>query len=179
MQTISKRMSIILIGMPGSGKTTLGRLIANKTQMTFVDTDQLIEEKCKSTLQCYLDKYGYLRLRQLEEKLILERDFQNTVVATGGSVVYSAKAINHLKTFGTVVYLNVCEDELLKRIDNINSRGIACESGQSFHSLFQERQALYEQYSDIEQDLKNKTVAQSLQAILNKLSKSNYQLMPQ
>ena len=85
--------SIVLVGMPGSGKSTLGRLLANELQMPFADTDLFIEGKCGTSLQEYLDTHGYLELRQLEEAVILEHALPETVVSTGGSVVYSDKAM--------------------------------------------------------------------------------------
>lgn len=141
--------SIILVGMPGSGKSTLGRLLANRTQLPFADTDQYIEGKAGCSLQHYLDQHGYLQLRDLEERVILEHSFPDTVVSTGGSVVYSDKAMTHLKRFGRVLYLAVSEAELMARIHNFDSRGIACRPGQSFASLFAERSRLYQQYADI------------------------------
>ena len=162
--------SVVLVGMPGSGKSTLGRLLANELQMPFADTDLFIEGKCGASLQDYLDEHGYLKLRQLEEEVILEHAMPNTIVSTGGSVVYSDKAMKHLERFGRIVYLHVDEERLLERIHNFGSRGIACEPGQSFHSLFMERNELYERYADITHDLGSETVMESLEALLKKLS---------
>lgn len=162
--------SIVLVGMPGSGKSTLGRLLSNELQMPFADTDLFIEGKCGTSLQDYLNQHGYMALRQLEEDVIVEHSMPDTVISTGGSVVYSEKAMTHLKQFGRVVYLHVDEAQLLNRIHNFGSRGIACKPSQSFHSLFLERHQLYRKYADITHDLGSESVMESLNALMSKLT---------
>jgi shikimate kinase len=160
--------SIVLVGMPGSGKSTLGRLLANRTQMPFADTDLYIEGKAGCSLQEYLDEHGYLKLRELEEAVILEHEhhFQNTVISTGGSVVYSEKSMEHLKRFGAIVYLQVSPEALLERIHNMESRGIACKPGQTFHDLYHERCALYEKHADVTLNIDGESEMESLEKLL-------------
>ncbi len=162
--------SIILVGMPGVGKSTLGRRLAQIKHTEFVDTDHLIETDVGQPLQSVLDKQGYLVLRQEEEKAILARTFSSCVVATGGSVVYSHKTMSHLKQFGLVVYLRDTLDSLVARIDNFDSRGIACKPGQSFASVFAERQILYRQYADVVVDIHGCSVETSLKRLIDALT---------
>src|SRR5208282_519524 len=117
--------NIILIGMPGAGKSTVGVILAKYLSKDFVDTDLLIQNRHRQSLQDILDLQGYLKLREFEENEILQLNVKNTVIATGRSAVYSEKAINHLKKNGKIVYLKLAKNELLKRINNFESRGIA------------------------------------------------------
>jgi len=149
MRNEHSRRSIILIGMPGSGKSTLGVLLAKKNGLDFLDTDLVIQVKEGISLQELLDQRGYLALREIEEQVLLATDCHHSVIATGGSAVYSAKGMAHLKSCGPVIYLAVPIDVLKKRIDDYETRGIACQPGQSFESLFEERQKLYQEYADI------------------------------
>ncbi len=141
--------NIILIGMPGAGKSTIGVLLAKHTSKAFIDTDLLIQHRHKTSLQDIVDQYGYLILRQYEEDAILSIRAKNTVIATGGSAVYSKGAMHHLKLTGSIIYLKLDKRTLLKRLRNYETRGIARPPEQSFDSLFLERTMLYEQYADI------------------------------
>lgn len=142
------KSNIVLIGMPGSGKSTLGALLAQRLKMRFVDTDNLIEQHCGSSLQQYLDLNGYLALRELEESVLLSLQLHNTVIATGGSAVYSEQAMQYLSLSSTIVYLRASLQTLRLRIDNYESRGLAKPAEQSFDELFDERMALYERWAD-------------------------------
>jgi shikimate kinase len=141
--------SIILVGMPGAGKSTLGIQLAKKLALNFVDTDLLIQLQAGCPLQHILDEQGYQALRDVEEKVLLDNKFPGFVVATGGSAVYSDKGMRHLKQYGPVVFLDVPLDELRNRIDDYETRGIAKRPEQSFQELFEERLALYKKYADI------------------------------
>jgi shikimate kinase len=141
--------SLILIGMPGSGKSTIGLLLANLLGKSFIDTDVLIKEKHQESLQDILDKYGYLHLRQIEENMLLSLNDNNHIISTGGSAVYSDKGMSHLKQLGTIIFLDVSLNELENRILNLNSRGLARRPNQSLADLFAERLRLYQGYADI------------------------------
>jgi shikimate kinase len=145
----SHRESLILIGMPGAGKSTLGILLAKELGLGFLDTDIAIQVREQTTLQTILEQRGYLSLRAVEEEVLLSTDCHQTVVATGGSAVYSEKGMTYLKSCGVVVYLEVPIEQLRSRINNYESRGIARRPDQSFTDLFSERAALYRQYADI------------------------------
>ena len=147
---ISARASnIVLIGMPGSGKSTVGVILAKKTSRVFVDTDVLIQTSQQRTLQQIVDTEGYGALRKIEERLLLNLALQNYVVATGGSAVYSVKAMAHLRSDGVIVFLDADLATLRARIGDFSSRGLAKRADQSFAELFEERQALYRKHADI------------------------------
>ena len=144
--------NIVLIGMPGSGKSTVGVLLAKAAAMQFVDTDIIIQQKTGRRLQDIIDKEGidfFLYFAKAEERAILSLDIKGTVIATGGSVVYSDKAMEHLKSIGTAVFLDVPLCELKRRIDNITTRGIALKKGEPLDMLYNERLPLYKKYADI------------------------------
>ena len=143
------RKSVILIGMPGAGKSTLGILLAKDLGLDFLDTDVAIQVKEENTLQEILEQRGYLALRAVEENVLLTTDCHGKVIATGGSAVYSDKGMAYLKSCGTVIYLDVPLGELRRRIHNYETRGIARRPDQSFASLFEERAVLYRKYADI------------------------------
>ena len=146
---IDNKSNIILIGMPGSGKSTIGVLLAKYLSMGFVDTDLIIQEAEKKTLQTILDETDYLNLRKVEESIILSLCCRNHVIATGGSAVYSDRAMAHLKKNGISVFLKVPIEVLECRIADYETRGIAKSPEQTFNDLFSERSSLYEKHADI------------------------------
>jgi len=140
--------NIVLIGMPGSGKSTVGVILAKMASLDFVDTDILIQRAGKS-LQEIIDANGYLVLRRIEEEVLLKLDCCDHVIATGGSAVYSPAAISHLKEDGVIVFLDVDIETLQSRIRNYETRGLAKRPDQTLEELFAERLALYREYADI------------------------------
>jgi len=145
----SPRTNIVLIGMPGSGKSTVGVILAKRTSRDFVDTDVLIQTTERRSLQTILDAEGHMRLRAIEERVLLGLDLANHVIATGGSAAYSAAAMAHLKTSGVIVFLDVDIETLLRRVDDFDTRGIAKAPGQTFAELFEERGRLYREHAEI------------------------------
>ena len=141
--------NIVLIGMPASGKSTAGVILAKMLGMDFVDTDLVIQQREKALLRDLIEKYGVEGFMEREEKAVLSVSPVNTVIATGGSVVYSEKAMRHLSSIGTVVYLKVAEDELLRRLHDIRERGVVLKDGETFKEMFDSRSILYERYADI------------------------------
>lgn len=144
--------NVILIGMPGAGKSTVGVLLAKRLGYDFVDTDVLIQLRQGELLQDTLDAHGYLALRAIEEQVLLGLDVSDTVIATGGSAVYSERAMTHLARSGTVVYLAAELDELTRRIHDYETRGIARRPGQDLGALFAERTRLYRRYAQLTVD---------------------------
>ncbi len=168
------KRSVILVGMPGAGKSTLGVMLAKALAKEFVDTDLLIQTRAGQCLQTLLDEEGYLALRQLEEEVLIDCDFSNHVVATGGSAVYSAAGMVSLRGYGRVVFLDVPLDELRSRIHDYDRRGIARRPGQSFESLFDERKSLYLHFSDLVVKCAGKTQEQLLDELVELLSEDKH-----
>ncbi len=169
---IPAKKNIVLIGMPGAGKTTVGVLLAQHLSKKFVDTDLLIQSRFGVSLQKILDDRGYLELRRIEEAEIMRMEIDNCVVATGGSAAYSEQAMGRLGEAGIIVYLKSDRTELLKRIDDYATRGIARKEGQSFEDLFDEREPLYRRYADVTIESKNKSHRDIVKEIADELRKS-------
>lgn len=144
--------NISLIGMPGAGKSTTGRLLATLLNFEFIDTDHLICRQYQRSLQNIVNEDGYMKLRQLEEQVILDLDAEHTVISTGGSAVYSAAAMQHLSEISKVVYLSAPYDVIAERIKNLDTRGLVKQARQSLYDLYTERTALYEKYAEITVD---------------------------
>jgi shikimate kinase len=143
------KSNLVLIGMPGSGKSTIGVILAKRSSHDFVDTDVLIQSVEHRSLQSIMDSEGYMKLREIEARVLQGLDVDNHVISTGGSVVYSDAAMQHLRKKGTTIYLDVSLDTLRKRITDYETRGIAKRPEQSFADLFEERAILYRKYADI------------------------------
>ena len=141
--------ALILIGMPGAGKSSVGAVLAKLTLRDFVDTDVLIQIVHKRTLQDIVDRDGYEALRKAEEDVLLGLSVTNSVIATGGSAVYSDAAMAHLKSCGLVIFLDVELPMLESRIHDYSTRGLANRPDQDLSDLFRERSALYAKYADI------------------------------
>jgi shikimate kinase len=135
--------------MPGAGKSTVGVVLAKHTSRDFVDTDVLIQTSERRPLQEIVDEDGHVALREIEERILLSLDLTHHVIATGGSAAYSGEAMRHLKKRGIVVFLHVPFAEILERVRDFATRGIARAPEQSFADLFEERYVLYKKYADL------------------------------
>lgn len=166
---MKKSKNIVLIGMPGAGKSTIGVLLAKALGMSFIDTDLVIQEREGKLLQEIIDLYGLDEFLKKEENAIVSLNCKSTVIATGGSVVYSEKAMNHLKQNAIVIYLKIEYKEIERRIKNISTRGIAMNKGQSLLDLYNERIPLYERYADIVIDCSGKGMEKIIQEIIKML----------
>ncbi|MBQ7676654.1 MAG: shikimate kinase [Lachnospiraceae bacterium] len=144
-----ERNNIILIGMPTAGKSTAGVILAKILGMDFVDTDLLLQRHAGRKLKDIMEAEGLAGFLRMEEEVCLSFASDNTVVATGGSVVYGEKAMAHLKALGTVVYLHIDYDTLMRRLHNAKQRGVVLKDGQTIEELYRERIVLYELYADI------------------------------
>jgi len=165
--------NITLIGMPGAGKSTTGVILAKILSFGFLDTDLLIQQNLKKHLQEIMDETDHLNLRRIEEEEILKINPDKYIIATGGSAVYSEKAMKHLYSISTIVFLKADRDVIEKRISNFNSRGIAKAKNQTFKSLFFERQPLYERYAQIVIDCNSISQEEAAEAIKNQLTMIN------
>ncbi|NVO67321.1 shikimate kinase [Methanofollis tationis] len=141
--------NIVLIGMPGAGKSTVGVVLAKSLGMRFIDTDILIQERTGRMLQEILDRDGPDAFGRIEEETVLSLHAEHAVIATGGSVVCSEAAMAHLKAGGVVVYLEISYDEMERRLKNITTRGIVLLPGQSLREMYDDRVPLYERYADL------------------------------
>ncbi len=141
--------NLVLIGMPGAGKSTVGVVLAKQTSRDFIDADVLIQTSTERTLQDIVDKDGYAVLRKIEEDIFLRLSVQNHVIATGGSAVYSDPAMVHLKSGGLIIFLDVDLPTLESRVHDFSTRGLAKKSDQDFADLFRERFTLYRKYADL------------------------------
>ena len=141
--------NIILIGMPGSGKSTVGVILAKLLSRGFVDTDLLIQTAQGRSLQRIVETDGFLALRGIEEQMLLGLHCSNQVIATGGSAAYSHAAMTHLKRGGILVFLHADLETLHKRVHDFSERGLAKSPEQTLEDLFRERLSLYTTYADI------------------------------
>ncbi len=162
-------MNIVLIGMPASGKSTIGKRLAEKLNYEFVDVDDLIVRDTGMDLQSYIDKFGDEEFLKVEEKTILDLDSQNCVIAPGGSIVYSRKAIKHLKKNSLIIFLNLPLDALESRTIDRNKRGIVYLRKKPYEELFHERQVLCRKYSDMTVDADGLTIEQVVRRIRTRL----------
>ena len=135
--------------MPGAGKSTIGVVLAKTAALEFVDTDLLIQKQTGRKLQEIIDKDGIDAFLKTEGEVIASISVKNSVIATGGSAVFSESAMNNLSRDGVIVYLDVPLDEIKRRIDNITTRGIAMKSGETLETVYNERLPLYKKYADI------------------------------
>ncbi|TYQ18331.1 UNVERIFIED_CONTAM: shikimate kinase [Acetivibrio alkalicellulosi] len=148
--------NIVLIGMPSSGKTTIGEPLSKELKMDFIDTDKIILNNEKRQLRDIVIEDGLDKFLSLQEKTILDLDLVNHVISTGGSVIYNSAAMEHLKEQGVVFYLKLGLEEIENRIKT--KRRFARNKDQSFNDLYNERSPLYEKYSDIIIDCSDKEV---------------------
>lgn len=144
--------NVVLIGMPGAGKSTVGVLLAKRLGYRFVDTDLLIQEKENRRLFEILRDCGNEYFAAAENRIVASLKVEKSVIATGGSVVFGADAMKNLKSLGKIVYLRVPLCELEKRVNNFETRGILMKSGQTLEDIFYERTPLYEKYADLTVD---------------------------
>ena len=141
--------NIILIGMPGAGKSTTGIVLAKKTGYKFIDSDLLIQEKYGMLLQDIIEKYGTEGFNKIENNINSSIKTDKSVIATGGSVVYGKEAMQHLKSIGKIIYLELPFNEISNRLGNLEQRGVSMKKNQTLKSLYNERIPLYEKYADI------------------------------
>ena len=161
--------NVVLIGMPGCGKSTCGVLAAKALCKDFFDTDLTIQQNEKMPLQAIIDTKGNDYFAAAEEKAICGLEINNAVVATGGSVVYSRKAMEHLRKDAVVIYLRVSFDTMVKRIADINTRGILLRNGETMEAMFSEREALYEKYADKVIDCNDKKIEETVLEIVRSI----------
>ena len=142
-------MSIILIGMPSCGKSTLGVLLAKKLGYEFIDSDLCIQKKHGKLLHELIAEHGNEGFLAIESEVNCAMDAQNAIIATGGSAVYSEAAMRHLATLGKIVYIHISYEEMEVRLGDFAHRGVVMPAGYTLRDLYDERAALYERYADL------------------------------
>ncbi|MBR4766317.1 MAG: shikimate kinase [Clostridia bacterium] len=157
--------NIVLIGMPGCGKSTCGVLLSKLVCKAFVDTDLIIQQSENRLLQQIINESGADYFVQTEERIISSLKLENSVIATGGSVVCYENAMKNLSENAVIVYLKISYDGMMKRITNLNTRGILLREGESMRDMFDSRQALYEKYAQITVDCEEEAVEKNVEKI--------------
>lgn len=163
--------NIVLIGMPAVGKSTIGVLLAKRLGLTFVDTDLLIQHGEGCLLQELIGRLGTDGFCDLEAAYVCKLSAEQSVIATGGSVVYRAETMDHLKCLGTIIWLTIDLAGLTSRLEKLDERGVVRLPGQSIEQLYEERIPLYRKYAQISVDTSRKTTDQVVQSVLKKLGK--------
>ena len=141
--------NLIFIGMPASGKSSVGRAVARRLGYGFVDTDRLIMEQEGQTLEALIARVGNAGFLAIENQVNRDLRLSRCVIAPGGSVIYCQEAMEHFQRIGTLIYLQVSLEDLRRRIKSLKKRGVILAEGQSFRDLYRERTALFERYADI------------------------------
>lgn len=161
--------NVVLIGMPGAGKSTVGVVLAKMLGYQFMDSDLLIQTKENRRLSEIIEQEGIEGFIQIENKINSEIEADCHVIATGGSVVYGQEAMEHLQTIGTVVYLNISCEELKSRLGDLTCRGVVIRKGQGLNALYEERCPLYEKYAHITIDCEGQSIENLAQKIKSSL----------
>ena len=160
--------NIILIGMPGAGKSTVGVVLAKKLGYAFVDSDLVIQEKTGKLLHEIISERGVEEFWDTEETVNISIEADRTVIATGGSAVYGSRAMEHFKEIGTIVYLMLSYDAIADRLGDLNERGVTLRAGQELKELYAERVPLYEKYADLTIDCENLSIREIVEQIAHK-----------
>ena len=159
------KSNLVLIGMPGVGKSTIGVVLAKHLGLNFIDTDLLIQSRASGRLQQIIDERGLADFLNLEEQVILDLKDRQSVIATGGSVIYSPLAMDSLRNNGHLIYLKISLPQLQQRLDDMGQRGVVIEQNQSFEDLYNSRTRLYEQYAELTVNCDNQTPNKVVQRV--------------
>jgi shikimate kinase len=162
--------NLVFIGMPSAGKSTVGVIVAKIRGMSFTDTDVLLQTQQGRLLQDIINLEGIESFLEIEEKTIISLECENTIIATGGSAVYSEKAMNHLKQNSIIIYLHISMETVNKRLKNIKTRGVVLYPGQTLEEVYNERKPLYEKYADICIDCSDYSIDMTVEAINQRLA---------
>ena len=162
-------MNVVLIGMPGCGKSTVGVLLAKSLLCEFVDTDLIIQTRYGKSLCELIADEGLERFKQIENEVLASLSCERCVIATGGSAVYGEEAMTHLRRNGVTVYLKLSVEDIVARIQNIKTRGIAMKDGCTMEQLYEERAPLYERYADVTVDCTALTAEECVSVVAARL----------
>lgn len=166
---MGKKTNITLIGMPASGKSSVGVVLAKRLGKKFVDTDIVIQEKYGKLLKELIEEHGDEGFREIEDEVNAGLDLDNSIISPGGSVVYGKKAMQHLKEISVIIYLELSYTAIKSRLGDLRERGITLKEGQSLKDLYLERVPLYEKYADITVNEMKKSLAKTIDEICERL----------
>ena len=157
--------NIVLIGMPGVGKSTIGVVLAKNMGMSFIDSDLVIQEQKEKKLHELIDEYGTEGFIEIENEVNMSLNPKKAVIATGGSAVYGEKAMQHFKEISKICYLKLSYESIEDRLGDLTKRGVVLKEGQSLKDLYDERIPLYEKYADKIIDCENKGIREIVNEI--------------
>lgn len=159
------KKNVVLIGMPGAGKSTVGVVLAKKLGFHFVDSDLVIQEKCDKLLHELIEEHGVEGFWEIENQINGELQVEKAVIATGGSAIYGKTAMEHLSQIGLVVYLELSLSEIADRLGDLKERGVTLKEGQTLQGLYEERIPLYEKYAQLTISCEGKNIRQIVEEI--------------
>lgn len=163
--------NIVLIGMPGAGKSTVGVVLAKVAGHKFVDSDLVIQETTGKLLHELITEYGMEGFLEIENRINAELDVTKSIIATGGSVIYGEEAMEHLKKIGLIVYLKLSLESIADRLGDLKQRGVALKEGWGLKELYEERVPLYEKYADLVIDCENKSIRRITEEVAGEYKK--------
>lgn len=163
--------NIVLVGMPGAGKSTIGILLAKALNYGFIDTDLLIQISQRKKLYEIISEVGILEFIKIENETLSRIKERNKIIATGGSAIFGKEAMQNLKKQGTVVYIKLSYEEINRRVTNIKTRGIVMKEGKTLEDVYVERTPLYEQYADIVVDCEGLNIEETVEKVIDRLDK--------
>ena len=163
------RKNIVFVGMPASGKSTVGVIVAKVMGMNFIDSDIVIQQRENAKLNELIEEYGIDDFLKLEEQALLSINVDNTVIATGGSAIYSDAGMKHLSNNATIIYLKVSLDNLKDRLTDLKARGVVIRPGESIEQMYATRSVLYEKYADIIVEEKGTSIEDTVCLVMEQL----------
>lgn len=166
-------MNYTLIGMPASGKSTIGVILAKKLGYEFIDSDIVIQRETGKKLSTLINELGIDEFLELEDRINSSINTQDTIISTGGSAIYGEHAMKHFQEIGEIVYLRINFEALNERIPDMDKRGVVHKAQQSLKDVYKERSILYKKYATIVVDLDNKTIDESIDLIYDMITRGN------
>lgn len=166
-----QKSNVILIGMPTSGKTTIGTALSAAIGYGYIDSDSVIVARAGKNLRELIEEMGNEKYLDFEAKVNAELAANRCVIATGGSAIYRENGMKKLRENGTVVYLKMSYEEMCKRLGDLKVRGVVLKEGFTLRDMYEERLPLYEKYADVTVELEGKTIEESVQAVVEALGK--------